>query len=195
MIPTYSCPLWLPPDAPTYVTRMDDGEKCWLSLDRDFGYYGPKKYRDDAAASRSRFAGTWIRSESRYRKVVMWTEYERVRPVIVWGIVQKLQSRMYSATKRYDRSELPVRPCSMATSFLGCTPSELIERFESLMQPGMDWTNCGRGGWQIDHIQPISIFDLRRLDHIQTVCHADNLRPCWEKENLSKHCRPLPLKG
>lgn len=189
-----SC-LYLDPSEPIFTIRCEDAEKCWLQVHRERDYGPPyKKYHDAERSKQSRFAGTLVRMAWRLTDRVAYWPYERVRTLFVADIVHKLQSRMYTATRLYDRPRLPCRPCDMATKFLGCTESELIERFESLMQPGMDWTNCGLGGWQIDHIRPLSSFNLYEIEQVSIACHADNLRPCWEKENLSKNAK-LPTQG
>ena len=75
---------------------------------------------------------------------------------------------------------------SGAVRQLGCTPQELRLYLESKFQPGMTWRNWGVHGWHIDHIIPLSSFDL--LDPVQLVraCHYTNLQPLWAEENLKK---------
>jgi len=74
----------------------------------------------------------------------------------------------------------------MAIDFLGCSLSALVEQFESQMQDGMSWDNFGVRGWVIDHIAPVSSFDFRKISHARKACHHNNLRPCWELENILK---------
>jgi len=196
MIATWESMMWLGPEEPTFTVRVEGTDRCWLRVyrERDARCWD-KRYDDPALAARSRFANTLVRCESaRKGEVVLWP-YERLRRSLVRQVVARLRCRMYSACKKYDQSELPVRPCDMAVCFLGCTESELVERLEWQMTSGMDWTNAGAKGWHIDHIQPLSMFDLRKVDHIKAACNANNLRPCWEKENLKKNCRPLQQGG
>lgn len=68
----------------------------------------------------------------------------------------------------------------------GCTMEELREHLESLFEEGMSWDNHAHFGWHIDHIKPMSSFDLTKEDQIKECCHFTNLRPLWWKENLSK---------
>ena len=53
----------------------------------------------------------------------------------------------------------------------------------------MTWENWGKGAgkWNMDHILPISLFDLTKLDHQQACYHYSNLRPLWENLNGLKH--------
>jgi hypothetical protein len=69
---------------------------------------------------------------------------------------------------------------------LGCTIIELKTHLESLFQPGMSWKNWSLHGWHIDHIRPLSSFDLSNRDQLLKACHYTNLQPLWAKDNLSK---------
>lgn len=71
---------------------------------------------------------------------------------------------------------------------LGCTVEELRLHLESQFRDGMDWNNYGNksGMWSIDHILPISKFDLTDRNQFLKVCHYTNLQPLWVEENLLK---------
>lgn len=74
---------------------------------------------------------------------------------------------------------------------LGCTIPELIKHLESKFKPGMSWDNYGYYGWHIDHIIPLSRFDLASAENIKQACHYTNLQPLWWKENISKSNRSM----
>ena len=76
-----------------------------------------------------------------------------------------------------------------AVSDLGCTIDELRVHLESLFGPGMTWDNWTTDGWHLDHIIPLSSFDLTDSDQLLVACHYTNLQPLWAKENLLKGAR------
>ena len=73
-----------------------------------------------------------------------------------------------------------------AVKDLGCTIEELKSHLESLWQEGMNWDNYSRNGWHIDHIKPLSSFNLEDREQFKKACHYSNLQPMWAKDNLRK---------
>jgi Uri superfamily endonuclease len=68
---------------------------------------------------------------------------------------------------------------------LGCSISELKTYLETKFQPGMNWNNYGE--WHIDHIKPLSKFDLTNDIEFKLACCFNNLQPLWAKDNLVKY--------
>ena len=73
-----------------------------------------------------------------------------------------------------------------AISDLGCTPVDFKKHLESQFQPNMTWNNYGKNGWHIDHIKPLSKFNLSNREELLEACNYSNLQPLWAKDNLSK---------
>jgi hypothetical protein len=75
---------------------------------------------------------------------------------------------------------------------LGCSVQELKVYLEAKFYPhsetgeAMNWGNYGLHGWHIDHIIPLSSFDLTDPEHLRQGVHYTNLQPLWAKDNLSK---------
>lgn len=68
--------------------------------------------------------------------------------------------------------------------FIGCTPAALIRHIEEQFTDGMSWSR--RGEIHIDHIKPLSSFDLTDEIQCMQACHYTNLRPLWAKDNLTR---------
>ena len=73
-----------------------------------------------------------------------------------------------------------------AVKDLGCSIDELKTYLESKFQLGMTWDNWSKDGWHIDHIKPLSSFDLTDKKQLLEACHYTNLQPLWATDNLSK---------
>lgn len=78
-----------------------------------------------------------------------------------------------------------------AVGDLGCTVEELKSFLESKFQPGMNWENWTRKGWHIDHVVPLSKFDLSDPDQLKKACHYTNLQPLWVEDHKIKTAREI----
>ena len=61
---------------------------------------------------------------------------------------------------------------------------DFINNISSKFQEGMNWDNHGE--WHIDHIKPISSFNLNNIDELKICWSLDNLNPLWAIDNLRK---------
>lgn len=71
---------------------------------------------------------------------------------------------------------------------LGCDIQFLKEYLEKQFTKGMTWDNSGnkKGQWSLDHIMPLSAFDLTDKQHLALCCHYGNIRPMWAADNIRK---------
>lgn len=176
------------------VYRVEASDRCYLdAVQWQVIHEWHKQYADPKRASRSRYAGAFV-TKTHADGTRHFLPYEAMRQSIVGHVCDVLKSRMFVTCKRWPLKSLPMSPSEMARNYLGCTLSSLVEKFENRFEDGMSWDNFGVGGWVIDHITPVSVFDFRMISHIRRACHHTNLRPCWEKENMAKGAR-LPQGG
>lgn len=94
-------------------------------------------------------------------------------------IRERLRNRLSLALKRkkiFKKTQDMLR--------LGCSLDFLKKYLESLFVEGMSWQN--KDLWHIDHIKPLSKFDLTDEKQLNEACHYTNLQPLWAKDNLSK---------
>ena len=67
---------------------------------------------------------------------------------------------------------------------IGCSIDHLITHLEKQFKTGMTWDNYGQ--WHVDHIKPLTSFNLDEPEQQRCACHYTNLQPLWADENKSK---------
>ena len=132
-----------------------------------------------------------------------------------WGICEKVKKQFLTdqeRRKRYYHNVLkhdPLHKISSAMSgrirhalktafikkngkhwenLVGYTKEELKVHLERLFQSGMTWDNHSIKGWHIDHIKPVSSFNLTSYDceDFKKCWALSNLQPLWAKDNMHK---------
>lgn len=68
--------------------------------------------------------------------------------------------------------------------YLGCSVEQFMNHINSKMTAEMNYDKI-----HIDHIKPVSKFDLNNEDEFKMCCHYTNLQPLLAKDNLRKHNR------
>ena len=97
-------------------------------------------------------------------------------------IVDSLRSRLYHALKGENKS-------ASTMELLGCTIDELWTHLESKFEPWMTKENYGRGGWDVDHIEACSKFNLTDPEQQRICFHWSNLQPMEHITNVKKGTR------
>lgn len=136
-----------------------------------------------------------------YRKKNPRTEYHKAHELIYkerrkelhiqkqandpqYRIRRSLRANLKNAIKEERRG-------GSAINNLGCSIAELKLYLERQWMQGMCWDNFGRldalhRTWQIDHITPLSSFDLTDPKQVAEACHYTNLAPLWAIDNRRK---------
>jgi hypothetical protein len=104
---------------------------------------------------------------------------DRVKKDLNFRLATNLRKRLLIAIKRGYKA-------GSAIKTLGCSIDELKTHLEKQFKPSMTWQNYGRSGWHIDHIKPLSRFDLGNPEDLKIACHYTNLQPLWYYDNISK---------
>jgi hypothetical protein len=100
---------------------------------------------------------------------------------ITYKLKGNLRNRLYHALKAQVASK------SFSTlTYIGCSLEEYKKYIESLWLPGMSWENWTTDGWHIDHIVPLTSFNLLDEEELQKAFHYTNTQPLWAEDNLRK---------
>ncbi len=105
---------------------------------------------------------------------------ERSKVDINYKLKIRLRNRIRMALKRGSKS-------GSAVSDLGCSIQFFKNYIESKFKTGMNWNNYGK--WQLDHIIPLSSFDLSNRSEFLKAVHYSNFQPLWAYENNKKGCK------
>jgi len=150
------------------------------------------KYAADPVSAR-KYANEWQTQNhervSKYRRNRARTERGREANA-------RAQRRLYQTDphfrlrcllrKRIHRALSGKYKTASAVALLGCTIERALAHIESQWTVGMSWETQGKRGWHIDHIVPLSRFDLTDTKQLAQACHYTNLQPLWWCDNLEK---------
>lgn len=104
---------------------------------------------------------------------------ERITKDPVFKIRINLRHRIRSKVKAMKPGK------SGSCNLVGCDLETLRQHLESKFRNGMSWLNYGTV-WVVDHIRPLSSFNLLDLEERKMASHYTNLQPLGVAENLSK---------
>ncbi len=137
----------------------------WKSKNKDYIRDAAKKYRDK---NREKFRAKQRRSDA------------------------TLQTKPYHVIKKRFKARLRqmLKGISFGSSekLFGFTRDELLRHIENRFTPDMSWDALVRGEIHIDHIRPVSSFNIKSIDDPDfKICWSlDNLQPLWAKDNYLK---------
>ncbi len=71
---------------------------------------------------------------------------------------------------------------------LGCNIEVFRKHLENNFSKGMLWDNYGngKGRWNIDHIKPVSLFNLDCIEQQKEAFNYKNCQPMWAIDNIKK---------
>lgn len=157
---------------------MDIEAKRKDSRERSRRYYVKNKTKKSLA--RKLYLKTDAGKETQRKASSKWSSKKR-REDPNFKLRLLIRNRMKNAIKSGKKAGSAIKD-------LGCTLSEYRSYIESKFKPGMTWENHGNGSgkWNIDHILPLSMFDLTNREQFLKACNYLNTQPLWFTENLSK---------
>ena len=97
-----------------------------------------------------------------------------------YKITESCKARIHSVLNGYKGMT--------SSDLLNCTRQQLLDWLEYNWSDGMTWENHGNGEgkWHIDHVVPISFFNVENEEEQLMCFHWSNLRPLYGSDNISK---------
>ena len=147
------------------------------------GVYNRAKERARIRSEKEQYANLFGETLHNLRARKKWNNRyvkERLCPVcIMKRSIRKVAWRMASAGGYRKGRDIK------SVQLLGCTYDEARRHIESQFRDGMTWSNYGKV-WEIDHIRPISSFDLSDPSQRMMAANFCNLQPLLVAENRAK---------
>jgi hypothetical protein len=114
------------------------------------------------------------------RKAKRLRERGKPKPIHV-RIKDRLSNRLRELLRRKGQQKK-----NAISSYMGCSPKEMVAHIEKQFSNGMTWENYGVFGWHLDHIIPCERFDLTNEDHCRVCFNWRNIRPLWGEDNCNR---------
>ena len=105
--------------------------------------------------------------------------YNRDKNDPYWKLIHYSRVRMNERIKK-DAKQFKIKDMVLYSK------EEFVSHIESLFEEKMNWDNHGKKGWHIDHIKPISSFNLNNIEECIECWSLKNLQPLWWEDNLRK---------
>lgn len=118
----------------------------------------------------------------RYRHDPDFNVMQRLRTAARKGKMGRIGEMLRAALKRGH-------PATRLCDFLDYSIADLRRHLERQFLKRMTWEKFCAGEIHIDHIVPLSLFDLDDPDEVRRAWALTNLRPLWEKQNVAKGAR------
>lgn len=157
--------------------RENNPKRKQQNLERQKRFYHNNKDKRKEYSKKYRNGST----RQKYLANKKRNSYKRYHNNIQTKLSELLRTRLYMALKAQG-----LQKNNSTMELVGCSKEELIQHLESQFKDGMCWQNWSLNGWHIDHIRPVSSFDLSDPAQVKECFHFSNLQPLWAIENLQK---------
>jgi hypothetical protein len=104
------------------------------------------------------------------------------------SIDKKMPDRIRTLIRNQIRRHCNRKKNTKTEILLGCSANSFREYIEGMFEDGMSWSNYGNGHgkWNIDHVYPISRFNLSDIEEQKRAFNFTNCRPMWAIDNIKK---------
>jgi hypothetical protein len=101
------------------------------------------------------------------------------KKTIIYRIIKNLNNRAYECLNKNN-----IERNHEYMTLIGCNAEDLKEHLQKQLKDNMTFENYGE--WEIDHIKPISLFNLNNENELFECFNYTNLQPLWKLDNIKK---------
>ena len=167
---------------------IKDERHCGISKQCTECYDSNKYYKKDKHKKRKVEHNAKLYENNKKEMIRKHVEYKRKR--MKEDPAFRMKCNMGSRLSHLLSGNGMVKP-ETTLRLVGCSLDVLRFHVENQFVEGMSWSNYGRNTkserkWVLDHIQPMSSFNVLEETELRKACHYTNLQPMWDDENLKK---------
>lgn len=175
------------------ILDPNETDKCTICIEGSIKY--KKKYYDDIdnRIKKNEYQKTYRLKNPEQRKKWKEENKERIREynkeyIKIYRENISLPLYLVHLQRTHLRRLLSktdvVKKTKPSIEYLGCSAEYFIEHIEKQFKDGMTWDNI-----HLDHIKPVSKFDLDDEEEFLLCCNYKNFQPLLAKDNLEKYNR------
>jgi hypothetical protein len=152
---------------PETKKRKSENHKKWAEQNKEHLSKYIKEYREN--------------NVDKIRQIKRDYERNRKSRDPIYKLISNFRTAIYTVLK-----ESNVDKYGHYFDILQYTPEELITHLELQFKDDMSWDNYGK--WHVDHIKPISSFNIVEMgdEEFMKCWSLGNLQPMWGEENIRK---------
>ena len=168
------------PQKAGYMRLKAQCRECDVEYDKQFQSKNNTRSERDKTDKAKQYRKKYVtKNLDWWRKYEREYRYNRRKDDMFFKIKGNLSGRLSDLINKRNLS-------TNTFELIGCNRETFLSHIEKQFTEGMTWENYGLKGWHIDHITPLSSFDLIIESEVKKACHYTNLQPLWWYDNLEK---------
>jgi len=140
---------------------------------------GSRRYAQRHPDKKRANARQWA-IRNRDKNISYWKNQYQTNPI--FNLATKLRRRIHNAISYAQKTE----KTDQTINLLGCSFNKLKGHIELQFTKDMAWDDILAGKIHLDHIKPVSSFNLTDPKEQKACFHYTNLQPLWASDNLRK---------
>ena len=164
--------------------RYQQAQDAWFEANKAYRTeYRKRKYAENKERENALAREYKKKNKKDIAKRSVERQSERLQSDEVFKIRFSLRRRMNMALAASGK---PGKKAGSTIKDLGCSIEFFKEYIAAMFEPWMTWENRGRKTWHLDHVTPLSRFDLTDREQFLRAAHYTNYQPLSAEDNIAK---------
>lgn len=178
-------------------TKARARASAWRKANPDRARASVREWRKKNKDRQAELSRRWAEQNPDRRKEQWQRHYNKIKPALLEKLANCWRSFAPDSDQRVyhrvfvriaDALPVGVEMAGTVEELIGCSIAEFRSHIEQQFRDGMGWAV---DGWHIDHILPVSLFDLSDAKQQKKCFHYSNTQPLLASDNASKSDRVI----